>query len=490
MIRQLPADCLNEIFECYLNDNSMKILQRSENIATLRSCLLVNRLWCKISVRILWTDVQNYNTLIACLPNESKEILYKNEIVISSPTLRPPLFNYVTFVKTLLMDEIYYGITHFLKNHQYINSDDDMKNMLVMQEIYKMFMNQTTLKTMTFYTPPSYFDHYIPNIPLTTYPGAIDCLRNLSELTYNSINHYEFFHQLSKICFNLQSLKIIIDEFFFDGLVDLISVQQSLKYLSVFSYYSYYSGNHWLKIIPSIEKLPNNLIKLCIGGEEHTPLSFIAKFTNLQELVLSLWYIDEEFKTLQYVTFPRLQILRFTDRSPNHEYLIKFLEINGKGLKEIHLNPLSHLSILAIAKFCPNLKLLYTIFKKDEVETLKVILNSCQELECIRVMCGDGYLNECELLEVVTKYSPKKFHELKIFWSFFSRSVSFTKELEPIFITWSNCIPQKPLSLIIVDYQIGLKVKKESMEVIEKFKKLDIIRKFEISVGSVLARLS
>src|SRR5436190_5346197 len=67
---QLPADCINEIFE-HLEDDD----------ATLYSCLLVNRLWCKISVRILWRNIRNYNTLIACLPNESKEILYNNKII-------------------------------------------------------------------------------------------------------------------------------------------------------------------------------------------------------------------------------------------------------------------------------------------------------------------------------------------------------------------------------------------------------------------------
>ena len=59
---QLPSDCLNEIFE-YLKDDKV----------TLRSCLLVNRLWCEVSVRILWKSIRNYNTLIACLPNNRSE---------------------------------------------------------------------------------------------------------------------------------------------------------------------------------------------------------------------------------------------------------------------------------------------------------------------------------------------------------------------------------------------------------------------------------
>src|SRR5436190_23666428 len=79
----LPTDCLNEILENLEKDR-----------ITLHSCLLVNRLWCEISVRILWRDIWSFysvfrrsqmtplilSTLIACLPNESKENLHKNKI--------------------------------------------------------------------------------------------------------------------------------------------------------------------------------------------------------------------------------------------------------------------------------------------------------------------------------------------------------------------------------------------------------------------------
>ena len=46
---QLPVDCLNEIFE-YLEDDKV----------TLQSCLLVNRFWCEISVRILRRNVWRF----------------------------------------------------------------------------------------------------------------------------------------------------------------------------------------------------------------------------------------------------------------------------------------------------------------------------------------------------------------------------------------------------------------------------------------------
>src|SRR5437764_15056282 len=110
---QLPFDCLNEIFEYLENDKNI-----------LHSCLLVNRLWCKIAVRILWRDIWSFkypvdishrekvllqiiSTLIACLPNQSKDFLYKNGIITETSAYRnPPLFNYASFCKVLLIHEI------------------------------------------------------------------------------------------------------------------------------------------------------------------------------------------------------------------------------------------------------------------------------------------------------------------------------------------------------------------------------------------------
>ena len=123
----LPDDCLNEVFEI-LEDDKL----------TLHSCLLVSRLWCKISVRILWrniwyfrintyydqskVDSAIYNTLISCLPIESKELLNKNEIFISTPTSKPPLFNYVAFCKVLSVYELILIIHEALNGSTFIIS--------------------------------------------------------------------------------------------------------------------------------------------------------------------------------------------------------------------------------------------------------------------------------------------------------------------------------------------------------------------------------
>jgi hypothetical protein len=47
-----------------------------------------------------------FNTLISCLPNESKELFSKNDIFISTPNLKSPLFNYAAFCKVLSISGI------------------------------------------------------------------------------------------------------------------------------------------------------------------------------------------------------------------------------------------------------------------------------------------------------------------------------------------------------------------------------------------------
>src|SRR4051794_26237450 len=94
----LPADCLVEIFQYFEQD--------SRRMHNLRSCILVNRLWCDTAVPILWKNpigiswefkgveylFDRYNprtnefwerfarTTFSCLPIESKELIKKNGI--------------------------------------------------------------------------------------------------------------------------------------------------------------------------------------------------------------------------------------------------------------------------------------------------------------------------------------------------------------------------------------------------------------------------
>ncbi|RIA94569.1 hypothetical protein C1645_803496 [Glomus cerebriforme] len=187
--------------------------------------------------------------------------------------------------------------------------------------------------------------------------------------------------------------------------------------------------------------------------------------------------IIREFNDLQYVVFLKLQILKFEYACPKVEELIQFLEINGKNLKELNVYRCNNSLNLAIAKFCPNLKSLFTLFMKDELETLKIIFNNCQELESIKIWCGSNYLKENEMLEIIVNYSSKNFHELFLYNYVASELLS--KDLESFFINWKNRLPQKSFSFIVIKgFGDSLDKNIENMKIIEKYKNFGIIRKF------------
>jgi len=215
-------------------------------------------------------------------------------------------------------------------------------------------MKVTSLRTLEF----RYCVLIKQNATFISYSGAKDCLKNLSELYCNSNICPEIFYQLSQICQNIQSLGIAYEKDISNGLADLISAQQNLKYFNIIKIYD---CKNLTNMITLLKKIPNNLVKLDIhgGNQRDLPLSFIAKFLNLQELILTFFNISsfEDFKKLRYITFSKLQHLEFRFQCPRNELLIEFLENNGKNLKKIFICMSNDSLNLAIVKFCPNIRL-------------------------------------------------------------------------------------------------------------------------------------
>ncbi|GBC08971.1 hypothetical protein RclHR1_08510007 [Rhizophagus clarus] len=478
MTFQIPIDCLNEIIE-YLE----------EDRHTLYSCLLVNRLWCEISVRILWRnivykDIQSFehdklfelvdssilNTLFTCLPNESKGLLYQIEIFISTPISKRPLFNYATFCKALSIFKIKRMVDNVFKFEPSINSlNIKDRNCLVTNELIKMFANQIfSLKKLSYY-------HYPINFSFPYFPG----MRDLSELHCCSCLPSKFFHQLSQLCQNLQSISIsFCDGDISNELKELISLQNNLQTLTL----KLVAEKSSRDIIPILEKRSNTITKLHLySNNDNLSYSFVSSFTNLQEFIFSLMggINIENFNILRYVNFSKLQTLKIPYQCPNPEDIMKFLENNGKNLKKFYIEENYKELHLSIPILCPNLKSLFLLFYKNDLDSLKTILINCQYLESLKIWCGKGYSNEYlpekEVLEIVANHSSNNFCELKI--HNLSNSEVSVDDLESFFLSWRNRIPKKLLSLITIkDNCKCLDDYEENMEIIEKYENLGIVR--------------
>jgi hypothetical protein len=115
---------------------------------------------------------------------------------------------------------------------------------------------------------------------------------------------------------------------------------------------------------------------------------------------------------------------------------------------------------------------------------MKLVFNSCQYLESIKIWCGGKFLSEREALDIVVKYSPKSLCELIFYHKYYVQSVLLPEELELFLISWTNRIPSKSLSLIIVKTNknsLNVDANEENMNLIEKYIKLGIIKKFKVT---------
>ncbi|GET00381.1 hypothetical protein GLOIN_2v1876960 [Rhizophagus clarus] len=316
--------------------------------------------------------------------------------------------------------------------------------------------------------------------------GAKDCLENLTKLYCRSS-----IDQLSQICHNISLLDILVDSYISNGLSDFISVQKNLKYFVITLSCYDLTDNELTNIIPSLMiKLPNTLIKLDLNGRQqhYISLSLVANFSNLQELVLSFGYREcfEDFEKLQYANFPKLQILKIEKACPRYKFLINFLENNGNNLKEIYIGDIrrgcSDNSLnLAIAKFCSNLRKLSTGIKINELETLKIIFNSCQNLESINIWCGGEFLREKDALDTVVKYSQNVRKLILYNQSDLQFKLLSKQQLETFFINWANHKPQKSLSLMVVNYDTS---NLDTNDMINNYSELGVIKEFHAIVQS------
>jgi hypothetical protein len=461
MASQLSIECLNEILE-YLEKDRL----------TLYSCLLVNQLWCKVAVRILWSNIWDFissyqrrlfkvpllffkilSILIACLPYESKELLHKKQISIPTPTSNPPLFNYPEFCKVLSIDDITMIVC------ECIDIIEDQS--LVANEIIKMFINPISfLKKLTYYDDDDFnLNISFPHVSWT----------ELSELCCSSNLSSDFFYQLSQISHNLQSITISFDNDVsneLNELKELISSQNNLKNLTL----SAFDGYSWANIIPAIIKHSQTIAKLQLYDDsDNLPFSFVSLFTNLQEFIfLFTDGVDfEDFKKLQYVNFFKLAILKIPNKCPKPEYLMKFLENNGKNLQYFYAVENNKAVNLSIAKFCPKIRSIFVLFSDDVIDILKTIFINCKDLECIKIW---GHC-DLEVLDTVANYSPCNCHELNIIY--YSKLDVSPEDLESFFISWKNRTPKKLLTLIFIGFNGS---EKSLKEILKKYENLGAIK--------------
>jgi hypothetical protein len=373
---RLPADCLREIFE-----------NLSQEKKSLRTFLLVNRLWCETVVPILWRDPfklkRTYNcdpgfwstitrTLLSCLSEESIMLLKHNGInppmVSLEDSVEHPLFDYVGYIQNISCQDIYEIIPQVIGKDTLIDVSYYHKGKLVEDELWKLFMSKcSTIKYIE-----------LPNIPLNDH----SCLSNLAELECSTSKSSQLFLDLAQTCVDIKKIVINLCDGDNEGLVTLISTQKYLKEIVLVSP----EGVQCPLIGEAIGTQYPSLT--CIRLEEHIciPSTILSKLINLKHIQIDLEEgINSKLELLDNCVFPSLESLII--RNVNGKYLdiyTKLIKNTNGSLKIIEIDtlPLPSLNHIkpywqALINNCPQLEFVTVWYKDDSLNDLKKLLTNC-----------------------------------------------------------------------------------------------------------------
>ncbi|RIA83119.1 hypothetical protein C1645_787075 [Glomus cerebriforme] len=384
---RLPADCLREIFENLADDKK-----------SLRTFLLVNRLWCETVVPILWRDPFKFKrsysfdsefwmtitrTLLSCLPEESIILFRHNGINPSILSLKEnsdyerktTLFDYVGYCQNISCQDIYEMIPQILG--QEISNDLSWyyNSSLIENELWKLFMSKcSTLKYIE-----------LPNIPIDYYNSLNNkglCLTHLVELECSTSKSSQLFLDLAQICVDIKKIIINLCDDDNEGLVTLISMQKCLKEIVLVSP----EGNQCPLIGEAIGTQYPSLTSIRLEENICIPTTILTKLINLKHIQIDLEEeTNSKLEVLDNCSFPLLESLEI--RNVNGKYLdiyTKLIKSTNGYLKciEIDTLPLPSLNHIkpywqALIKHCPQLEFVTVWYKDDSLNDLKNLLTTC-----------------------------------------------------------------------------------------------------------------
>ncbi|GBC10709.1 hypothetical protein RclHR1_09840005 [Rhizophagus clarus] len=444
---------------------------------TLYSCLLVNKIWCEVTVPILWKNPwknpwkyishekerSHLNIIISHLSNETRNNL-RNKGIDLIAIQQKPLFNYISFCK-------YLNLSCFDRIISIINNFDKIKISIISNEILKLFINKNSRLTFL----------YIPrqcNYQIHLIPGVEQCFSELKFLQFDANIEQHILKGLVKISKSIKKLE-------FDNLqtnnnsgllVKLIEAQKDLNEVR-FICYTNTSGESFCKTLEeSLIKHANTVKHLQIDWVPIT--NVLSHLINLISLEMNSPHYTN-WNHLENVFLPGLTILK-AQKIPS-ENLSSLIENTRDQLSEISIRyeglHNNKSLIQAIYRNCPNLKYLKLFFEIINISELKNLLINCQYLNGL-VIITDILENKFDwdnLFDILAKLSPKSLYKFKFY---FMRTLHLDS-LKLFFDNWKG----HPIFLQIIpmDNYKNIEIK-EHFNLIENYKVKGIVEKYDIDL--------
>ncbi|CAG8509191.1 28322_t:CDS:2 [Racocetra persica] len=375
-INSLSTELLKEILENIIDSHY------------LFSCILVNRIWCRTGVPILWRSPNPLEksllplviSYLRCLPEKQIKCLKDENIPL--PNEKTPIFDYPFFLKTLdlkLINNMKYLLPTFLEQAEKISF---------------IYLNESAQILAINQNAPNLI--MLRKLHISSWKDESSFMEKITTFT----NHLQL---ISAECVNYKTKAL--------ALASLIQKQTSLQHLKLL----YTSSDNYCSIIfKSLPSQSNSLKKLELHRVNLDTIDSWVSCYNLKTLEIRNCIGTLDFSSNPWrPIFPNLQNLIVINYAHNRQFfvpfIVKIIEAAAKNLLYFKCSMLDYMSEIttSIAVNCPNI--LHLDLQSSSSSQIILILNSCHKLKTLKFYSNDT--NEFAFTEMIKYIRPslKKF---------------------------------------------------------------------------------
>ncbi|GBB97799.1 hypothetical protein RclHR1_03070015 [Rhizophagus clarus] len=403
---------------------------------TLHSCILVNRLWCRLAIPLLWEDPFKYKVSENChfieiilrnLNDDDKTKLNEYVIIDNDSFHSNTLFNYPSFIQHLITYRIFHSVekwvtsittkkrspsSYFIQKENLSNYRISNFEKLIYRSLFLIFTeNEMNLHSFDITLKDNEIKIFDKIFELILQkPNFIYNIKNLkfcvNRTTENMTKFLELVHfnckSISSLYFRFLPLYIsdynsIIEK----GLSRIINSQENLRKISfVNSSYSLYDPLSSLKH-PNCSNTLNTIIFYMVDFENITVLNEVFNQLNVLESIhiVHCCHLDSKFiQQINNIHKPfKLKSLFLKYCNLQIESLKYLIQISGNyleniGIKSSGSNELQQI-LPSIIKYCSKIKFLGPIRLDNQNIYLlfDLIKNIAQNLNYLTINLKDSY---------------------------------------------------------------------------------------------------
>ncbi|CAG8457470.1 598_t:CDS:2 [Acaulospora morrowiae] len=438
----LPLDCLEEILGYLTEDRN-----------TLYSCILSTRLFCKLSIPLLWlhpfrvkpTHSKSHTiiqVLLSSLPEVDRQQLIKEGIKLPA-NLPEPLFEYPKYIQGLDTGHFQMTIYQWMNAYNKFNKLNRSYFIGFMGNIIgnHLFGISRGIKTLILNYDVEYSIESIMNI--STYTGIESSLGHLRELKIKTKNAQDIDFSLEIFIITRYATQIrqiiidthyIIDELLYQAISSLVSIQKNLCSLKL--------AERWVDaatplIYKAIQTQSESLKTLELSEFRNLQalLSLLSNCPNLETLFLtehfSIPNAQEMFDSINYLPPIHIKHLKaynilFPKISDFTLMIQTLIQLSSKHLNTIMLQFSDSNIISNIGQYCPQIRFLSLTITFNEFCSLYSTLPFLTSLDYLHLVFAHiegsiGYTNDPvlpsdESLEKLAKSFPSRLKYLAVYF--------------------------------------------------------------------------